>query len=673
MADTHRHHACRVLSCTAAVAGLREVNALQLDAMLALHRRAGHEVDADEGPVCFCSKHHSSAAALIGELVAEAPAEAAQGGGHLRVGRVDPASLELLLSAPAPGLPFNERFCADSDGMRYVVRWYGADGGTPWLDGELPPAGAPTSVLEPEAVLRGLELFDEAARAPGERVDRSARPLGWAVFNFFYFNPRSALARAGLLSFQLLVLAVAAVCLWSIWLSTARADLHLSASLSAGAIAVLATAIAMLEIVSHLRNVHSPELQTYVVRILLIVPVFAVCCWLSLRFANSAPALSHVCDAVRHVYEAFVVHTFFNLLTACFGTHGSEHLCRVLAAKPQQQHLFGLRHVLAPPKMGEPFLTFCRFGTLQFVSVKSACALAELALRSSSGRRESAQFSPRQPYLYLLVAINGSQLAALYSLALFYHTLHADLAPIRPLGKFLSVKMIVFFTFWQGIAISLAVRAGLITGTSTWGVRHISSALNNYLLCVEMLVAACVHTHVFSHKDFIQQQLVQEARRLRRFDSMLIEVVDPSRLLLDTRDMLAHCLCRARCCFAKAAPAPDGQRVRPAATWPGLRASPAAHGGAPLSRASTLGYIRSPRSAGSPCGSGSAPAEAPRRAGTPPGRGSAGPGAGGVPDASADWGGTPAAAGAAHAPAARTPTTDGRPSRAQDFKPGQLV
>ncbi|KAJ1616828.1 hypothetical protein T492DRAFT_523281 [Pavlovales sp. CCMP2436] len=66
-----------------------------------------------------------------------------------------------------------------------------------------------------------------------------------------------------------------------------RSDLHLSAILSAGAISVLSCSLSMFEISSHLQNVHSPELQTYVVRILFIVPVFTVDCWISLRYANT--------------------------------------------------------------------------------------------------------------------------------------------------------------------------------------------------------------------------------------------------------------------------------------------------------------------------------------------------------------------------------------------------
>ncbi len=41
------------------------------------------------------------------------------------------------------------------------------------------------------------------------------------------------------------------------------------------------------------------------------------------------------------------------------------------------------------------------------------------------------------------------QLHALYCLIYFYYSTKTVLAPINPVGKFMAIKMIVFFTFWQ--------------------------------------------------------------------------------------------------------------------------------------------------------------------------------------------------------------------------------
>jgi Organic solute transporter Ostalpha len=52
-----------------------------------------------------------------------------------------------------------------------------------------------------------------------------------------------------------------------------------------------------------------------------------------------------------------------------------------------------------------------------------------------------------------IVAISASY--SLYYLVLFYHALHKPLAPYSALLKFLTIKITIFFTFWQKIMIGI--------------------------------------------------------------------------------------------------------------------------------------------------------------------------------------------------------------------------
>lgn len=569
---------CSIIGCGAPVdegAPHVCVSGDQLEAMLDLHLRHGSHVRAASGGKAvmrFCERHASPAVMLLGEHVAEVPSST--GAEPYRIGRVERLVVDSddVLAVQ----PFFERYGADA--VQYGVRFYPpvtSDGRTlgsvPWFEDESPAESDISQTFSHAEVRRGIAVYeglnayvetcaparlrrseDSRARIDRKLAEVRARArwqtalIGHRLIDFFSRYRGTWQARAGILISRAIVVVLTASCLFATYLAMVTRGLHARATISAAVMSVLATSISMFEIISHLQNVHSPELQLYVVRILFVVPVFSIDCWFSLRFANNPNELTIYINVARDVYEAFVIHTFFLFLTACFGEGGGgSRLAAVLASKPAQHHHFGLGLCLPMPRMGTPFLLLCKYATLQFVAVKTLLTAVEVVLHAT-GHYQEGDLSPRSGYLWLSLGINCSQMVALYGLLLFYHALAEDLAPIRPLGKFMSVKLIIFFTFWQSIAIAIAVHAGLIKDTEHWQVKHISTALNSYLLCAEMLIAAVLHRTVFSHRDFIGGQIVQETRRPRRFDSMVFEAINPKSIVVDTGNMLcafATCTC----------------------------------------------------------------------------------------------------------------------------------
>jgi len=79
--------------------------------------------------------------------------------------------------------------------------------------------------------------------------------------------------------------------------------------------------------------------------------------------------------------------------------------------------------------------------------------------------------------------------------------------------KFLCVKGILFFSFWQAIGISLLASVGAIKKLGPYTDKeHISLGLTDTLICFEMPFFAIAHLAAFSHRDYIDKKLAYVGR-----------------------------------------------------------------------------------------------------------------------------------------------------------------
>jgi hypothetical protein len=86
----------------------------------------------------------------------------------------------------------------------------------------------------------------------------------------------------------------------------------------------------------HLEYYNNPRLQIRVVRILCMVPIYALDAWLCLRFKDAAFYL----DPVRECYEAFVIYNFYMYLVAYLDEQYGD-IALYYASKPQVLHCRG--------------------------------------------------------------------------------------------------------------------------------------------------------------------------------------------------------------------------------------------------------------------------------------------------------------------------------------------
>ncbi|MES1911045.1 MAG: hypothetical protein MHM6MM_009665 [Cercozoa sp. M6MM] len=260
-----------------------------------------------------------------------------------------------------------------------------------------------------------------------------------------------------------------------------------------GVFAFLATILTLHHVRTHAIFNQNPVMRKHVLRILLMVPVYALQAWLGLRFPSSAI----VFDTLRDLYEAFVMYSFFLMLVEFVG--GEPLLARALQEFPIVRHIFPLRCV-TPWRMGDEFLAKNKLGILQYVPVKLLCAALTLIL-SLAGAYTDGALKFNDGYLYVALLTNCSQMWALYCLAYFYLGTKDLLAPLNPVAKFMCIKAVIMFTWWQSVALAILVSAGVLGDEHEEGDK-IAKQLQDFIICIEMFLAALAHRYAFPVKDF---------------------------------------------------------------------------------------------------------------------------------------------------------------------------
>lgn len=269
-----------------------------------------------------------------------------------------------------------------------------------------------------------------------------------------------------------------------------------------GAFTLLSIILSGWLIWTHLLYNPMADIRKNVIRILMMVPIYALTSYLALVF-NEKKLLF---ETIRDCYEAFALYSFHCFLVAALD--GQTVLASTLRSKPQVYHITPFC-CMKPWAMGGKFVRLTTIGILQYIPVKVFTSVVMLITSLAGVYGEGELFNPLVSYGYVCFILTWSQTWALYCLVLFFMGTKEELAPVRPLPKFLAIKAIIFFTYWQSIMINLFESAGWISESwdigcpNCWDAAKIASALNDFVICVEMLIFAVAHHYAFAIEDFL--------------------------------------------------------------------------------------------------------------------------------------------------------------------------
>jgi len=245
------------------------------------------------------------------------------------------------------------------------------------------------------------------------------------------------------------------------------------------------------------------------VRILAVVPIFAVNAWVSLLVESSRKHWASPLSYIRELYESVAMLSFMQFVLACLGgpVELAQTLRRERGGGPDElvQHAGLLKHVLRPYRVGPDLVARVSTGILQYVAISLALFTLNCMIWRPPWDQRLPWFHESRVYVEAVIRIVKAVSCgwAMYNLAMFYHQVHSHLEPFSPVLKFLSIKGVIFFTFWQSIVIFVLGRLEVIPNNPTddsghvWSQRDISAGIQHFLICLEMVIFAEMHRRAY--------------------------------------------------------------------------------------------------------------------------------------------------------------------------------
>ncbi|XP_014518546.1 transmembrane protein 184C [Vigna radiata var. radiata] len=242
----------------------------------------------------------------------------------------------------------------------------------------------------------------------------------------------------------------------------------------------------------HLFYWKNPKEQKAIIIIILMAPLYATVSFVGLLDIRGSKEFFTFLESVKECYEALVIAKFLALMYSYLNISMSGNIVPDEIKGREIHHSFPM--TLFQPRtvhLDYRNLKLLKYWTWQFVVIRPVCSILMIALQLLG-------LYPTWLSWTFTVILNISVSLALYSLVVFYHVFAKELAPHTPLAKFLCIKGIVFFCFWQGMVLDLLAKFGVIQSRHLrLDVEHIEEAMQNILVCLEMVIFSVLQQYAY--------------------------------------------------------------------------------------------------------------------------------------------------------------------------------
>ncbi|TAQ89621.1 hypothetical protein B7494_g2051 [Chlorociboria aeruginascens] len=283
---------------------------------------------------------------------------------------------------------------------------------------------------------------------------------------------------------------------------------HTLALIVAAACSLIAVLFSFYLIFMHAIHYTKPNEQQHIIRILFMIPVYAVASFLSVWFYWHSIYFSVISDC----YEAFAIASFFALLCHYIAPtlhdqkayfRGIQPLGWVLPLSWFKNCCGGERGPWRTPRSGLTWFNIIWSGVYQYCFIRVAMTISAVVAQYL-GRYCQSSNSPVFAHIWILVIEGVAVTIAMFCLIQFYYQLRHDLAPHSPFMKILAIKLVIFLSFWQSFLLSFLTSPSfnIITPTAHIAYPDLVEGIPALLVCIEMAIFSVLHQFAFPWQPY---------------------------------------------------------------------------------------------------------------------------------------------------------------------------
>ncbi|CAG8480845.1 16381_t:CDS:2, partial [Dentiscutata heterogama] len=273
--------------------------------------------------------------------------------------------------------------------------------------------------------------------------------------------------------------------------------LHIVGWLVSAIFTFQASIITLYLIKQHWKYYYEPSQQRYIVRLLLIVPIYTILNWLSYFFFHGSVYI----DTFRDAYQAYAITSFFNLLLQCLGENDETRMRKLSNIKSTRSPA-PFCCIYFNPSEHKTLLKRLRIGILQYVLILYATTFIALILQAT-GFYCQESFSIYFPQIYLITVQTISGFIANICMNMLFTPVQKILVNDYPWSlRNICVNTALFLVTYQGHALGFLVFLGYIRETKYWTAHNISTGIQAILVSIELAIISLIQMKAFRYKDY---------------------------------------------------------------------------------------------------------------------------------------------------------------------------